>query len=247
MKPLLRTLTMIALVAAVTLAAIGGATGLERLLSNPAPDPFPDPPFNPIDAAYRKSAPLWVEREAPIGFRDWQFHNDKLTIQQVGEQINDRRRAAPKVRSVYDEIAESDLARFNYTCAQYNEEWHQLAGRSLEYGAAKHATPDERSSVNAACFGLDYLYGRELAEKILRTNPQSVPALLVLATVQYHAEGNLPAALYTVREARHILEEPRPPSPTTPTAANGISAGWLSNWKSSTISTGRTRRSASSR
>lgn len=75
-----------------------------------------------------------------------------------------------------------------------------------EKGAFSRATPDEQAAVKAAR-NEKYVHAWELAGKILRTNPQSVPALNALASAELYGEENLPRALTTIRRARHLLEQ----------------------------------------
>src|SRR5437588_518224 len=61
-------------------------------------------------------------------------------------------------------------------------------------------------ALDAAASG-KHVRGRQLAEKILESNPESVPAWNVLARALLYGENNLPLALNTARKARHLLEQ----------------------------------------
>src|SRR5262249_60151089 len=53
-----------------------------------------------------------------------------------------------------------------------------------------------------------FVKGRDLARKVLRSDPESVPARYALAIALYEGQGqgSLPRALHEIRKARKILE-----------------------------------------
>jgi tetratricopeptide (TPR) repeat protein len=59
-----------------------------------------------------------------------------------------------------------------------------------------------------------YVKARELAEQVLRANPDSYVAHFVLGLAQYYGEGNLPRALWELRTARAIYERRYGPIPS---------------------------------
>jgi hypothetical protein len=87
-------------------------------------------------------------------------------------------------------------------------------GRFLtQDGAIRNASPEEREAVMdvtashyLASREPNYLRGGGRARKVLRVNPESVPALYALGAARHYGEANLPRALFDVRRARHLLE-----------------------------------------
>ncbi len=64
--------------------------------------------------------------------------------------------------------------------------------------------------VAAAWQALDaeqYIRAREIAERILASNPESIPGHGILGYVQHRAEGNLPVALYHLKRSRDLYEK----------------------------------------
>lgn len=88
---------------------------------------------------------------------------------------------------------------------KYDEQIEKERKFFLEKGAYSRAAAEEREALDAAASG-KYVNGRQLAERILQSNPQSVPAWNVLARALLYGENNLPLALNTARKARHLLE-----------------------------------------
>jgi tetratricopeptide (TPR) repeat protein len=86
------------------------------------------------------------------------------------------------------------------------EEWQTWRRYLAEGGAVQKATAEEREAVKTAHDG-KHVRARELAEKILKAQPRSVPALFALAHAQYEGEHNLPRALFLVRKTRKLCEE----------------------------------------
>jgi tetratricopeptide (TPR) repeat protein len=76
----------------------------------------------------------------------------------------------------------------------------------VQDGAIRLATAEERDAVKAV-YERKYVRGRELAEKALKADPTSVPALYALAQAQFLGEGNLPQGLFQIRKVRRILEK----------------------------------------
>jgi tetratricopeptide (TPR) repeat protein len=81
-------------------------------------------------------------------------------------------------------------------------------------GAIRNATAEEQAAVKVLYQPggsrdgrPNYIRARELAEKILESNPNSVPALYTLAQAHFRSERNLPQALFHVRQARKLLEK----------------------------------------
>ena len=74
----------------------------------------------------------------------------------------------------------------------------------LENGAISKASPPEREAIQSVAKG-KYVKARELAEKILQDQPESIPALLALAEVYHKGEAHLPRALFHVRQVRKLL------------------------------------------
>jgi tetratricopeptide (TPR) repeat protein len=102
-------------------------------------------------------------------------------------------------------VREMPAAKDEKAVEQYRAERKAVRKYLREEGAIRRAEPEEREAIRAAYDG-DYIRGRELASKVLKTTPDSVPALYALALAQLHAEGNLPRALFLIRKVRHILE-----------------------------------------
>jgi tetratricopeptide (TPR) repeat protein len=75
-----------------------------------------------------------------------------------------------------------------------------------ETGAIRHATPEEQAALKEVD-EKNYVKAGELAQTILQSHPDSVPARLVTAQVHHYAESNLPRALFEIRAARHVLEK----------------------------------------
>jgi tetratricopeptide (TPR) repeat protein len=88
---------------------------------------------------------------------------------------------------------------------RYRSERRAVAKYLTEEGAIRKASAKEREAVRAAAEN-NYVRARELAQEVLRNDPEAVPALRVLAEVEYEGEGNLPRALRIVRKARHLVE-----------------------------------------
>lgn len=89
---------------------------------------------------------------------------------------------------------------------RYRAERRAVVRYLTEEGAIRKASPEEREAVRAA-EEENYVRARELAHKVLRRDPDAVPALRVLAEAEYFGEGKLPRTLRIVRKARHLVEE----------------------------------------
>jgi tetratricopeptide (TPR) repeat protein len=89
---------------------------------------------------------------------------------------------------------------------RYREKRRAAYRRLAEEGAIRRVSAEEREAVLAVADD-NYIRGRELAEKILRGNPQSAPALCALTEAEYYGESNLPRALGLVRRLRHLVEQ----------------------------------------
>jgi tetratricopeptide (TPR) repeat protein len=77
----------------------------------------------------------------------------------------------------------------------------------LTGGGMQKATNEDREALRLVLVEMQYIKGRELAFQILQNNSASLPALYVLARAEYLGEGNLPGALYRVRQLRHRMEK----------------------------------------
>jgi tetratricopeptide (TPR) repeat protein len=71
--------------------------------------------------------------------------------------------------------------------------------------ASRAGTPDEIQAHDLARQDR-YVKAREVAERILKSSPQSFAAHYVLGVAHYFGEGNLPRALWYLREARALFE-----------------------------------------
>ncbi len=66
-------------------------------------------------------------------------------------------------------------------------------------------TPEEMEAVRALDVD-EYARARELAEAVLKKDPNSIPALYALSSALHYGEANLPKALFGIRKARRLLE-----------------------------------------
>lgn len=75
------------------------------------------------------------------------------------------------------------------------------------FGRALHdrCSPEEQAAFSASQ-GSTYVRCRELAERVLRVHPDSIPARFALVEALNEGEANPAAALFHVRQARHLLE-----------------------------------------
>jgi tetratricopeptide (TPR) repeat protein len=93
--------------------------------------------------------------------------------------------------------------------------WPQAAEPDSPADSASRAgTPEELEAYNLARQDR-YVKARELAEQILRRAPQSFAATYVLGVAHYFGEGNLPRALWYLREARTLFERQYGADPPT--------------------------------
>jgi tetratricopeptide (TPR) repeat protein len=67
-------------------------------------------------------------------------------------------------------------------------------------------TPEEMAAVQALDVD-EYARARELAEAVLKKDPNSIPALFALSSALHYGEANLPKALFGIRRARTLLEK----------------------------------------
>jgi len=88
---------------------------------------------------------------------------------------------------------------------RYREEQNRIWRYISDEGAAKKSSPEEREAL-AAVYDRKYVRGRELAEQVLRANPQSVAAMFARASALDSGEANPPKALYQFRVLRHLLD-----------------------------------------
>jgi tetratricopeptide (TPR) repeat protein len=84
--------------------------------------------------------------------------------------------------------------------------WPQASGPAArDESASRAGTPEELEAYTLARQDR-YVKARELAEAILRRSPQSFAAHYVVGVAHYFGEGNLPRALWYLREARSLFE-----------------------------------------
>ncbi len=78
-----------------------------------------------------------------------------------------------------------------------------------EYSEAEIATFGTAEEMEAFKLsqGEKQIRARELSELILKKNPRSIPALIVLARAMHYGEGNLPKADFLIKKARTLFEK----------------------------------------
>jgi tetratricopeptide (TPR) repeat protein len=101
-------------------------------------------------------------------------------------------------------LAEWPAAKDKKADAEAWENHRRIFKKLKEQGAYQRATPAERKALDANAESR-YIDARELSEKVLKENPESVPALFVLAGA-LEGQGNLPQALFRIRTMRHLLQ-----------------------------------------
>jgi tetratricopeptide (TPR) repeat protein len=67
-------------------------------------------------------------------------------------------------------------------------------------------SPTEMQAVQAIDLE-KYARARELAQQLLKDDPDSLPGLYVMAAVYHYGESNLPRAFFLIRQARKLLEK----------------------------------------
>jgi tetratricopeptide (TPR) repeat protein len=88
---------------------------------------------------------------------------------------------------------------------RYRAERKAVREHIRNHGSESGASSEEQAALDASADG-KYVLARELAERILRSNPESTPARFVRAEAFSSADGNPAAALFELRAARGRLE-----------------------------------------
>lgn len=107
----------------------------------------------------------------------------------------------PRFVDVRDAPPRSDQAAWQLFRNELQNMWqYRMYG-----GAVANASSEEQQAVHNV-WSDRFIDARQQAEDILHRNPQSIPALYTLASVEAYGQSNLPYALFLARKLRHRLE-----------------------------------------
>jgi hypothetical protein len=107
----------------------------------------------------------------------------------------------PEIFQMREDPPSDDVAATKRMAAERDE----VRRRLREEGAYSRATTDEQKALDA-CWNNHYVEAREIATRLLRYDPRSVPALYAFGQVMLYGEANLPLSLAYLRKMRRLLE-----------------------------------------